>query len=157
MEILVYIVTLIYIVYNWESVRKNRGYPISLSATYYLWPKWVFPSVMTLVGFSLLPVWLETTAGSNLQFLSFLSCLSVIFMGCAPDYRNDKGEYRVHMICAYIACATALLSLMFVLGNWWIFPIFLLLNYLGDIKGFKEHYVYHVEDAIIISVLLSII
>ena len=157
MEILVCIVTLIYIVYNGESIRKNKGYPISLSATYYLWPKWVFPSVMTLVGLSLLPVWLEATAGSNLQFLSFLSCLSVIFMGCAPDYRNDKGEYRVHMICAYIACATALLSLILVLGNWWIFPIILLLNYLSDIKGFREHYIYHIEDAIIISVLLSII
>ena len=157
MKFLIVLITLVYIVYDWASVKKNKDWPESLSATYYLWPKWVFPSVMVLVGFSLLPVWLEATAGSNLQFLSFLSCLSVIFMGCAPDYRNNKGEYKVHMVCAYIACATALLSLIFVLGYWWIFLIFLLVNYLSDIKRFKEHYVYHVEDAIIISVLLSII
>ena len=129
MKFLIVIATLVYIVYDWASVKKNKDWPVSLSATYYLWPKWVFPLVMTLVGFSLLPVWLEATEGSNLQFLSFLSCLSVIFMGCAPDYRNDKGEYRVHMICAYIACATALLSLIFVLGYWWIFLILLILNY----------------------------
>ena len=145
MKFLIVIATLVYIAYDWASVKKNKDWPESLSATYYLWPKWVFPTVMTLVGFSLLPVWLEATAGSNLQFLSFLSCLSIIFIGCAPDYRND------------IACATALLSLIFVLGYWWLFLIFLVLNYLSDIKGFKEHYIYHIEDAIIISVLLSII
>lgn len=157
MKFLIVIATLVYIAYDWVSVKRNKDWPESLSATYYLWPKWVFPSVMALVGFSLLPVWLEATEGSNLQFLSFLSCMSIIFIGSAPDYRNDKGEYRVHMICAYIACAAALLSLMFVLNTWWIFLIFLLVNYLSDIKGFKEHYVYHVEDALIISLLLSII
>jgi hypothetical protein len=157
MKFLIVIATLVYIAYDWVSVKKNKDWPVSLSATYYLWPKWVFPSVMTLVGFSLLPVWLEATEGSNLQFLSFFSCLSIIFIGCAPDYRNDKGEYRVHMVCAYVACAAALLSLIFVLGYWWLFLIFLVLNYLSDFKGFKEHYVYHIEDAIIISILLSII
>ena len=112
---------------------------------------------MTLVGFSMLPVWLDATEGSSLQFLSFLSCIGFIFVGCVPDFRNDKGEYNIHVICGYLAAATALLSLMFVLNTWWIFLVFLLLNYLSDFKGFKEHYIYHIEDAIIISVLLSII
>ena len=93
---------------------------------------------MTLVGFSLLPVWLDATVGSSLQFLSFLSCISFIFVGCVPDFRNDKGEYQIHVICGYLAAATALLSLMFVLNTWWIFLIFLLVNYLSDIKSFKE-------------------
>lgn len=157
MEILVCIVILIYIVYDWESVRRNKDWPVSLSETYYLWPKWVFPTVMTLVGLCLLPTWLEATEGSNLQFLSFISCISIIFTGLAPDYKNDKGQYKVHMLCAYIACAAALLSLIFVLGNWWIFPIALLINIIPDIKGLKEHYIYHIEDAIIISVLLSVV
>lgn len=157
MEILVYIVILIYIVYDWESVRRNKDWPVSLSETYYLWPKWVFPTVMTLVGFCLLPTWLEATEGSNLQFLSFISCVSIIFIGFAPDYKNDKGQYKVHMLCAYIACAAALLSLIFVLGNWWIFPIILLINIIFDIERLKEHYIYHIEDAIIFSVLLSVV
>lgn len=157
MEILVYIVILIYIVYDWESVRRNKDWPVSLSETYYLWPKWVFPTIMILVGLCLLPTWLEATEGSNLQFLSFMSCISIMFIGFAPDYKNDKGQYKVHMLCAYIACAAALLSLIFVLGNWWIFPIALLINIIPDIKRLKEHYIYHIEDAIIISVLLSVI
>ena len=157
MEILVYIVILIYIVYDWESIRKNKDWPVSLSETYYLWPKWVFPTVMTLVGFCLLPTWLEATEGSNLQFLSFISCINIIFIGFAPDYKNDKGQYKVHMLCAYIACAAALLSLIFVLGNWWIFPIALLISIIPDIKRLKEHYIYHIENAIIFSVLLSVI
>ena len=157
MELLVSIAFLVYIIYEAMSSYKNKGYPKSLSETYYLWPKWVFPSVMTLVGSSMLPVWLETTEGSSLQFLSFFSCIGLIFVGCVPDYRNDKGEYQIHVICGYLAAATALLSLIFVLNTWWIFLISLLVNYLSDIKRFKEHYVYHVEDAIIISVLLSII
>ena len=157
MKFLIVLATLVYIAYDWASVKTNKDWPESLSATYYLWPKWVFPSVTTLVGFSLLPVWLEATAGSNLQFLSFLSCVSLIFVGCTPDYKNDKGQYNIHVICGYLAAVTALLSLIFVLGYWWLFLIFLVLNYLSDFKGFKEHYVYHIEDAIIISVLLSII
>ena len=157
MEILVSIAFFVYIVYEAVSSRKNKSYPKSLSDTYYLWPKWVFPSVMTLIGFSMLPIWLDATEGSNLQFLSFFSCISFIFVGCVPDFRNDKGEYKIHVICGYLAAATALLSLMFVLNTWWIFLIFLLVNYLSDVKSFKEHYIYHVEDAIIISVLLSII
>ena len=157
MKFLIIIATLVYIAYDWVSVKKNKDWPVSLSDTYYLWPKWVFPSVMTLVGFSLLPVWLDATEGSSLQFLSFFSCISFIFVGCFPNFRNDKGEYKKHVICAYLAAATALLCLMFVLNTWWIFPIFLLVNCLSDIKGFKEHYIYHIEDAIIISVLLSII
>lgn len=157
MEILVCIVTLIYIVYNGESVRKNKGYPETLSDTYYLWPKWVFPIVMTLVGFSLLPTWLDATEGSSLQFLSFMSCVGLIFVGCVPDFRNDKNQYKIHVICGYLAAGAALLSLILVLGNWWIFPIILLINIIFDIKGLKEHYIYHIEDSIIFSVLLSVL
>ena len=157
MKFLIVLAALVYIIYDWVSVKKNKDWPETLSDTYYLWPKWVFPSVMTLVGFSLLPVWLEATEVSNLQFLSFFSCIGLIFVGCVPDFRNDKGEYNIHVICGYLAAATALLSLMFVSNTWWIFPIFLLVNYLSDFKRFKEHYIYHIEDAIIISVLLSII
>lgn len=157
MEFLIILATLVYITYDWVSVKKNKDWPKTLSDTYYLWPKWVFPTVMTLVGFSILPIWLDSTEGNSLQFLSFLSCISLIFVGCVPDFRNDKGEYNIHVVCGYLAAVTALLSLMFVLNTWWIFPIFLVVNYLSDVNSFKEHYIYHIEDAIIISVLLSII
>ena len=101
MKFLIVLATLVYIAYDWASVKKNKDWPETLSDTYYLWPKWVFPSVMTLVGFSMLPVWLDATEGSNLQFLSFFSCMCLIFVGCAPDYKNDKGQYNIHVICGY--------------------------------------------------------
>ena len=147
----------VFLIYSVISIAKNKEIPDNLSDTYYLYPKWVFPIVMVFMAFTLLPCWLEITEGKTGQFLSFLSCVGLLFVASAPDYKNDKGQYKVHMLCAYIACAAALLSLIFVLGNWWIFPIALLINIIPDIKRLKEHYIYHIEDAIIISVLLSII
>ena len=55
------------------SIIKGQEFPVSLSDTYYLWPKWVFPTVMTYTGIGLLPCWLEITEGHPLQFLVFLS------------------------------------------------------------------------------------
>ena len=156
MEILVYIAGLVYIIYEAASKWKNKGYPVSLSATYYLWPKWVFPSVMIFTAFALLPEWLEATAGSNWQFLSFLSCIGIASIGLVPDYRNDKKHYKWHMVLAYLACGLASISLMFIVGGWYWFPIWLGLNYLSDLD-FKEHYTYHLEDALIMSLIISII
>lgn len=157
MEILVCIAGLVYIIYEAASNWKNKGYPESLSATYYLWPEWVFPSVMALLGFSLLPVWLENTEGSSLQFLSFLSCVGLIFVGSAPDYKKDKGQYKVHIVAAYLAAGTAILSMIFVIGGWYWIPIWLGLNILSDMKNFKKHYIYHIEDALIMSLLMNIL
>ena len=104
-------------IYVWVSAYKLKAIPESLSATYYLWPSWVFPFFMAATGIILLPYWLEATKDSNWQFLSFISCVSFIFVGCVPDFRNDKGEYQIHVICGYLAAATALLCLMFVLNT----------------------------------------
>ena len=157
MEILVSIAFFVYIVYEAMSSSKNKGYPKSLSATYYLWPKWVFPALMTMVGFCLLPTWLDATVNSPLQFLSFFSCVSLIFVGCFPDFRKDKREYNIHSWCAYLAAATAVISLIFVMGGWYWLPIWIILNFLFDMKGFKDHIIYHLEDAVIMSVFMNIL
>lgn len=157
MEILVWIAGLVYITYEAASNWKNKGYPETLSDTYYIWPNWVFPTVMGLVGFSMLPNWLDVTANSSLQFLSFLSCVGLIFVGSAPDYKNDKGQYNIHVICAYLAAGAAILSMIFVIGGWYWIPIWLSLNYLSDMKDFKKHYIYHIEDALIMSLLMNIL
>ena len=67
---------------------------------------------MVVTGITLLPYWLEATKDSNWQFLSFIACISCIFVGCAPNYKKD--DLKIHMIAAYIA---ALLSISLVL-NW---------------------------------------
>lgn len=157
MELLTCIAGLVYITYEAASNLKSEDYPESLSATYYLWPKWVFPSVMVFTAFALLPGWLEATAGSNWQFLSFLSCIGIASIGLVPDYRNDKGQRTWHMILAYVTCGLASVSLIFIVGGWYWFPIWLGLNYLSDIDNFKKNYTYHLEDALIMSLIMSII
>ena len=157
MEFLVIIAGFIYIIYDIMSFRKNKGFPVSLSDTYYLWPKWVFPAMMAMVGFTMLPSWLEVTEGSSLQFLSFLSCVCFIFVGCFPNFRNDKGEYKKHVICAYLAAGFAALSLIFVLGGWYWFVIWLSINILTDLKGCKKSIIYHLEDSVIMAVFCSIL
>ena len=157
MEALIYIAATIYLIYNTATILKNGDLTETLSDTYYVWPKWVFPLVMTILGFSMLPVWLEATINSPLQFLSFLSCASFIFVGFVPNFRNDKEEYKIHVTCGYLATGIALLSLILVLGNWEIFPALLLASYILDFGEFRKHYIYHIENSLIVSILLSII
>ena len=112
MPLLLLLLTIIYVS---VSAYKLKAIPESLSATYYLWPSWVFPFFMATTGIILLPYWLEATKDSNWQFLSFISCISFIFVGCVPNYKKD--DLPIHMIAAYIAAFAALLSMSLVL-NW---------------------------------------
>lgn len=157
MELLVIIAGAIYIIYDIMSFKKNKGFPVSLSDTYYLWPKWVFPAMMTMVGFCILPTWLDMTAGSNFQFLSFLACVSFIFVGCFPNFRNDKQERKMHEWFAYSAAALACLSVIFVMDGWFWLPIWLIINLLTDLKGCRKSIIYHLEDSVIMSVFCSIL
>ena len=144
-------------IYIFVSIIKNKGIPVSLSDTYYMWPKWVFPAIMWATGFTLLPCWLEITAGSSLQFLSFLSCAGFIFVGCAPNFRNDKGEKKIHVIAAYTAAFAAMLSMAFVTGPWW-FPFYcLLINLLMFYKDIKTKYIFLLEWSVIQAVFCTVL
>ena len=94
---------LLTIIYVSVSAYKLKAIPESLSATYYLWPSWVFPFFMATSGIILLPYWLEATKDSNWQFLSFISCISFIFVGCAPNYRKDDLK-AVFFIIVFAIC-----------------------------------------------------
>lgn len=148
---------IILLTYIFVSMYKTKGLPLSLSDTYYLWPKWVFPVIMWATGFMLLPCWLEITAGSSLQFLSFLSCAGFIFVGCAPNFKNDKGEKKIHVIAAYTAALAAMLSTVFVIGPWW-FPFYcLVLNLIIFIRDIKTKYVFILEWTVIQAVFVTVI
>lgn len=157
MKIIIFILLLIYVAYLTISFKKNGGFTESLSATYYLWPKWVFPLFLTVIGLTILPIWLEETTGSDLQFLSFLSCLGFLFIGFAPDYKNDKGQYKLHMLCAYFIIFTAFISMIFVMNGWYYIILIGLIGYLLDRKQFKQHITLHVENSLILPLLLSLI
>lgn len=143
--------------YIMASIIKSKELPKSLSATYYLWPKWVFPAVMIFTGFGLLPCWLEITEGHPLQFLVFLSCAGFMFVGASPNYRNNKLENSVHVNAAYIAAFTAILALTFIMYEWW-YPFYVTaLLFLIFFRNIKTHYLFLLELAILESSIGSVI
>jgi hypothetical protein len=139
------------------SIIKGRELPVSLSDTYYLWPKWVFPTVMIVTGFGLLPCWLEVTEGHPLQFLVFLSCAGFVFVGAAPNFRNDKLEYSIHTKAGYTAAFASILALSFVMYEWW-YPFYVTaLLFLIFFRNIKTHYIFLLELAILESVIGSVL
>lgn len=139
------------------SIIKSKELPESLSATAYLWPRWVFPTIMTFTGFGLLPCWLELSEGHPLQFLVFLSCIGLVFVGATPNFRNDKLEYSIHMKAAYIASFAAILALAFIMYEWW-YPFYVTaLLFLIFFRNIKTHYIFLLELAILESVIGSVI
>ena len=159
MKLLTLIVAIAYIIYTIVCWWKNdKKYVDSLSATHYLWKnKYVFPTVISCLGFGLLPCWLEAMEGSDWQALAFFSCVNLILIGTSPDYRNDKRQYKTHMWCAYSAAALSLIVLIFVTDGWFFFPIFFCLGCFGDMFYFEKNIVYHLEDALILSVFFSVL
>lgn len=145
---------LLTIIYVSVSAYKLKAIPESLSATYYLWPSWVFPFFMATTGIILLPYWLEATKDSNWQFLSFISCISFIFVGCAPNYRKD--DLKIHMIAAYIAAFAALLSMSLVL-NWEVLVAVALATFIVNFREIKTKYIFLLEMTILYSLYISLI
>jgi len=147
---------ILFILYTCVSVYKEKSLPISLSDTYYLWPKWMFPILMVIIAFSALPYWLDITVHTNYQFLSFLACSGLLFVACAPNFRKDRNHYPIHIICAYLAAATAVLSLTFVTSNWYMFFEILIIYGLLNYNSIKTSYIWIVEISIILATYCNI-
>ena len=63
---------------------------------------WIFSLLMVTVSFLMLICLLDT--GRGIQFLAFLGCAGLCFVGCAPNY-CDHDAYSVHKQAAIIAAA----------------------------------------------------
>lgn len=61
---------------------------------------WIFSLLMVTVSFLMLICLLDT--GKGIQFLAFLGCAGLCFVGCAPNY-YDRDVYSVHKSAAIIA------------------------------------------------------
>lgn len=62
---------------------------------------WLFTFVMVTCAVLMMVCMLDT--GKGVQFLAFLGCGGLAFVGCAPNYLGD--ESRVHKIAALVAAA----------------------------------------------------
>lgn len=86
--IYLYLISLIFLTMYIVYAVRVCGVPWSLSDTYYQLkkrnrPAWLFQMAMIIPAMLLMPVWLECSSG-NLQFLAFLSCGGLMFVGSAP-------------------------------------------------------------------------
>ena len=87
----------------------NKEIPSSLSASVFYLPRtgqWLWTAVIVAVVFLVAPT-LISKASDNTQFLAFIACAGLLFVGGAP-LAKDKTDmaYHVHMAGA-IACAVA--------------------------------------------------
>lgn len=121
--IYLYLLSLILLtIYIMYAVRMC-GVPWSLSDTYYQLnkrgrPAWLFQVAMIAPAMLLMPVWLECSAG-NLQFLAFLSCGGLMFVGTAPLFKEEF-QGRVHYTGTVIAGLATILWVC--LSGMWYLP-----------------------------------
>ena len=154
----------IYWAYNMTALSVF-GVPKSLSMTYYLfkerkeWQRLLFPIMMLSMAGLLMPVWLEMSEGSDLQFMSFLAGAGIMFTGTVPTFKNSKLEDRVHTISAIVAAVFALLWVFFVAHLWYIILIWLVIVTLIALlsNSIKTSLVYWLETVAFMSTFMSII
>lgn len=153
-----------FIIYNVVALVLF-GVPKSLSMTYYLFKdrvesmKWLFPSMMTLLTFFLMPCWLEISEGSDFQFTAFLSAAGILFVGASPAFKSSSLESTVHQVSAYFAAAMAILWICLVTPYWWIILIVLgIITALAIVtKTWKTCYIYWLEMVAFISTFSAIL
>ena len=143
----------IFILYVVISLCIFQKIPTSLSNTYYMykekkeWLKYLFPVMMFLVAGLLLPAWLEATADSIWQFLSFLTCASIMFVGAAPNFKSIGIESTIHTVAAIFAAVCSILWSILVIGCW--LPIIgwliIFISIAGFTKTLKSAYIFWLE------------
>ena len=141
------------------------GIPESLSQTHYLFKerketlKVLFPATIVMLVICLVPCWIEVSNGSNFQFLSFLSTVSLLFVGVAPTFKESELENKVHNVAAYICVGCALLWIILVTSFWYVIPIVFGLLSIPAIltKTLRGCYTYWIEVGVFVSTFLAII
>lgn len=114
---------LLLIVYITYAVRVC-GVPWSLSDTYYQLkkrnrPAWLFQLAMIVPAVLLMPVWIECSS-ENTQFLAFLACGGLMFVGTAPLFKEEF-QSKVHYAGTAIAGLATILWVCF--SGMWYLPV----------------------------------
>lgn len=116
--ILACIAVAIFIAYN-ATMFGLFGMPASLSNTYYyLNNKWpgsgiAFQIMMFVLAALLIYPWMYATTiisawSIYLGVLPFITCVMIMFVAMAPNFRQDFYTCEMHMTCAKICAGTAL-------------------------------------------------
>jgi hypothetical protein len=97
---------------------------------------------------------LDILKNSNFQFLGFLACVSIAFVGAAPMFKeNDK---MIHFIAAGVAAFCAEIVMLFLTPYWYIsVGCFLASIYL--IYKYKEQKIFWLEIAVFVPMYIILI
>ena len=153
----------IFTAYNFFALGKF-GVSSSLSMTAYKFAeintnlRYLFTITLFLMGFSLMPAWLEISEGTTYQFLSFLTCASILFVGATPNFL-DKGVHIIHSVAAYSSAVFGL-TWMFIYSpfSWIIIPIAAIVILMSILtKTIKTSYEYWLEMIAFYSIYFSLI
>ena len=132
------------------------GVPWSLSDTYYQFkkrglPAWFFQTAMIVPAMLLVPVWIDCSS-EGLQFLAFLSCGGLMFVGAAPLFMEEF-QSKVHYTGTAISGLAAVLWLC-LSGMWWL-PL-ITMNAAVGIAIFKGRWMFWLEMAAFVSTYIGI-
>lgn len=164
MEYLVLTSFVIYLVYNIISLYTH-GVPHSLSNTYYLWNDvkkgagYAFCVTLGLMAGLLLPAWLEIGVGSPWQFLSFLTCGSLLFVAAAPNFKSIGIESTVHTAAAIFAAICGMCWVIFVADLWAIVLLVLMYTLIVAVShgSLRSCYVYWLETIAFLSIYFALL
>ena len=134
------------------------GIPESISDTYYRLESrkegsgWVFTIWTWVILFTLIPVWMDVST-ENTQFLVFLSCAGLGFVGAAPQFKVANHS-KVHFAGAGICALSAVLWAVF--SGLWFIPLITLPASLCFVYRWKKQWLFWLEMAAFTSTYLSV-
>lgn len=130
------------------------GIPKSISESYYLLGKmgWLFQVTLFSVAFLVVPTLIDRSS-ENTQFLAFLACMGLAFVGAAPLFKR-KLEGKVHYISAAMCCGGLVLWQVFNAS--WVVPLICFVAVLPP-KLFDGKRMWWLEIATIVSAYVSLI
>ncbi|MCQ2975288.1 MAG: hypothetical protein MJ211_10840 [Bacteroidales bacterium] len=145
---------LLFCSYIFATIYKF-GIPKSISDTYYLWRgekndvnpgKGLFFTIMMVgCGFLMIFPWLSHSP-ENIQFLPFISCGGMIFVGCACAFKQTLTN-TVHFTSAGIWASSALVWLIMT-SSWRIIGVGILLAIIGYLADHRNHLTFWLEIAV---------
>lgn len=135
-------------------VVAKFGIPKSISDSFYLLGKkgWMFQVTLFLVAFMVMPLLIDRSS-EDTQFLAFLACAGLAFVGAAPLFKMEL-EGKVHYVSAAICCGGLVLWQVF--NACWVVPIVCFLAVLIPMLKDKK-YMWWLEIGTIVSVYVSLI
>lgn len=136
-------------------VMETKGIPSSLSETFYTLGDdgWLFQMVMITVSIALAMPWLSVSS-EYFQFLAFLSCGGLMFVGSAPCFRLPIHGF-VHYTSAVVCCVCAVLWQ--ILESLW--DVTLLWTWVGGMLclAMRDKWCWWVEIAVIGSLFSNLL